>query len=116
MSDIGNGRNRVNQWLVTICGVIAVTVMGWSTWVTINVGDYVSGEKRGERATMTEFRLELATHDERVLTEFRKTIEILEVKMRNEQLIFRQLLDLRLQKMLDDIDRQRKDKSCLEDC
>lgn len=91
MQEPGNGKNRMNQWLVTLFGVISLAGMGWVTWITINVADYVSGEKRGERATMNEFRLELARNNIVITEELHKAIGSLE---------------LRFQKLSDDFDRQ----------
>jgi hypothetical protein len=43
----------------SLIGAVFVGMISWMSWVTFNVANYVTGEKRGERLSTTEAELML---------------------------------------------------------
>jgi len=62
VSGNGNGRALFRTIAVSLTAVL----MAWMAWVTANVQNYVSGEKRGERLSTVEAQL-MIEHSERKL-------------------------------------------------
>jgi len=53
-----------------VFGVLAVALLGWMTWVTLNIASYVSGEARGERLSTTEAALMIETSNTKMRSEW----------------------------------------------
>lgn len=77
-----NGSNGKSSWWR---GLILASALGWMTWVTVNVANYVSGEVRGERLTTTEARLMIELADHQLRTEQTAEHTVVETRI-NERL------------------------------
>lgn len=70
-----NGNGSVRFWWRA---PLVMAVLAWSTWITINVANYVSGEARGERLSTVEAKLMIEIADKRLRAESITDINVLE--------------------------------------
>lgn len=71
-----NGSTRL-WWRVPV----AAALLGWATWITINVANYVSGKDRGERLSTIEAQLMIEKSDNRLRVEADSKISVLEARI-----------------------------------
>lgn len=72
-----NGNGVRLWWRVPV----AAAALAWSTWITINVANYVSGEARGERLSTIEARLMIEQSDTRLRIERDEKIKEIEARI-----------------------------------
>lgn len=72
--------NNGNSWARTTVGLVVAVFLSWSTWVTLNVANYQSGEVRGERLTGTEAAVMISAADVLLRAEWTKANEAMETR------------------------------------
>lgn len=80
MTERPNGNGRI-WWRGSVLTGLAGAMLAWSSWVTLNVSNYVSGEARGERLSTTEAQLMIEKADVRLRIEADAKISVLEARI-----------------------------------
>jgi hypothetical protein len=77
---VTNERNDLASWARTVIGIAVAIFLSWSTWVTLNVANYQSGEVRGERLTGTEAAVMINAADVLLRAEWTKANDVMETR------------------------------------
>jgi len=72
----GNGGSWAKLVIGALIGTVILGLVSWMAWVTINVANYVSGERRGERLSTVEAELMIERSDEQLRREFDARLKV----------------------------------------